>query len=281
MTNWTAVVIGLPEPETGPMVSRLPSYLHPVAGRPLVWHTVNALRAVGPEAPAARVVAAPEIPGDLFDGTGVEVLPHALDHLPEEQPARALEIDGTRIVAIHASASLDPENLRRLLAGDEGIWIGDSDDGAAAVRVTLDELDIMLRQSEPFSVASGTLDPSRRIGDTGGSFVVRSRSDLARAHLRTRDRLIRNLMEAGVTFILPETVAVDVDVRVGRDTVVYPGVVLEGQTTVGEETVIGPGCRIVDSWVGSGVELKGWNYISHTSVRNRAILEPYVRRGFD
>ena len=57
--------------------------------------------------------------------------------------------------------------------------------------------------------------------------------------------------------------------------------VLEGQTTVGEETVIGPGCRVIDSWVGSGVELKGWNYISHTSVRNRAILEPYTRRGFD
>jgi len=31
--------------------------------------------------------------------------------------------------------------------------------------------------------------------------------------------------------------------------------VLEGQTTIGEETVIGPGCRIIDSWVGSGVEL--------------------------
>ena len=55
----------------------------------------------------------------------------------------------------------------------------------------------------------------------------------------------------------------------------------EGQTTVGEETVIGPGCRIIDSWVGSGVELKGWNYISRTSVRNRAILEPNARRGFD
>jgi bifunctional UDP-N-acetylglucosamine pyrophosphorylase / glucosamine-1-phosphate N-acetyltransferase len=75
-------------------------------------------------------------------------------------------------------------------------------------------------------------------------------------------------------------VMVDVDVRIGRDTIVYPSVVLEGQTTIGDETVIGPGCRVIDSWIGSGVELKGWNYVAHTSVRNRAILEPYVRRGF-
>jgi hypothetical protein len=29
------------------------------------------------------------------------------------------------------------------------------------------------------------------------------------------------------------------------------------------------------------VELKGFNYVSHTSIRNRAILEPHVKRGFD
>jgi bifunctional UDP-N-acetylglucosamine pyrophosphorylase / glucosamine-1-phosphate N-acetyltransferase len=87
-------------------------------------------------------------------------------------------------------------------------------------------------------------------------------------------------MEGGTTFLLPESVMVDVDVRIGRDTIVYPSVVLEGQTTIGDETVIGPGCRVIDSWIGSGVELKGWNYVAHTSVRNRAILEPYVRRGF-
>ena len=81
--------------------------------------------------------------------------------------------------------------------------------------------------------------------------------------------------------MLPGSVLVDVDVRIGVDTVIYPGAVLEGDTTIGAETVVGPGCRIIDSWIGSGVELKGWNYVSHTSVRNRAILEPYVRRGFD
>ncbi len=88
-------------------------------------------------------------------------------------------------------------------------------------------------------------------------------------------------MAGGVTFLEPRSVLADVDVRIGPDTLVYPGVVLEGRTVIGSETVIGPGCRIIDSQVGSGVELKGWNYLVNTNIRNRAVLEPYVRRGYD
>jgi len=37
----------------------------------------------------------------------------------------------------------------------------------------------------------------------------------------------------------------------------------------------------VDASIGRGAELKGWNYVARTSIRNHAVLEPYVRRGFD
>jgi hypothetical protein len=110
---------------------------------------------------------------------------------------------------------------------------------------------------------------------------VRSRAALARASTALRDLTVARLMARGVTFLLPESVLVDVDVEIGRDTVVYPGVVIEGSTTIGAEAVIGPCSRIVASRIGSGAELKGFNYISHTSIRNRAILEAHVRRGYD
>ncbi len=112
-------------------------------------------------------------------------------------------------------------------------------------------------------------------------FAVRSRACLARASAAIRDRVVRRLMDEGVTFLLPETVLVDVGVSIGRDTVVYPGAVIEGDTTIGAEAVIGPCCRIVAARIGSGVELKGFNYLSHVTIRNRAILEAYVRRGYD
>ena len=81
--------------------------------------------------------------------------------------------------------------------------------------------------------------------------------------------------------MLPDTNWIDVDVVIGADTLLYPGVLLEGQTEVGNECVIGPHCRIVESRIGRGVEMKGWNYITHTSIRNHAVLDPYVRRGYD
>jgi len=139
----------------------------------------------------------------------------------------------------------------------------------------------LLRLPDPFAVPNGVLAAADRLSDSRDTSIVQNRAQLAATSDRIRRQIVRGHMAAGVTFLLPETVLVDVDVRIGRDSILYPGVVLEGSTTVGDETVIGPGCRIIDSWVGSGVELRGWNYISHTSIRNRAILEPYVRRGFD
>jgi bifunctional UDP-N-acetylglucosamine pyrophosphorylase/glucosamine-1-phosphate N-acetyltransferase len=88
-------------------------------------------------------------------------------------------------------------------------------------------------------------------------------------------------MLEGVTFLAPETTLVDAEVAIGPDTVIYPGVVIEGGTSIGRECVIGPFSRIVDAHVGRGVELKGWNYVVRTTVPNGSILDPYVQQGQD
>jgi bifunctional UDP-N-acetylglucosamine pyrophosphorylase/glucosamine-1-phosphate N-acetyltransferase len=88
-------------------------------------------------------------------------------------------------------------------------------------------------------------------------------------------------MREGVTFLSPETTLVDADVQIGPDTVIYPGVIIEGVSSVGRESVIGPFTRIADAHVGRGVELKGWNLIAHTTVPNGSIVPPYVRHGTD
>lgn len=280
MTQWAAVVVTRPEREDGPMVSRLPTFLHPVAGRPLIWHTVRSLASVAPPPSAVFITGPVELSADLFDGTGADV--RLLPSTPGEPIDAQIGLlhDGPTIV-VHASASVGQRSLLQLLSSDDGVWTGSTDFTAAAIRSGPEGPGDLLTLADPFSVASGHLDRRGRIPDPHGPFVVATREDLALVHRQVRDELVGSLMRSGTTFILPDSVMVDVDVRIGRDTIIYPGVVLEGQTTVGDETVIGPGCRIIDSWVGSGVELKGWNYIAHTSVRNRAILEPYVRRGFD
>src|SRR5881296_3365679 len=49
---------------------------------------------------------------------------------------------------------------------------------------------------------------------------VNTRAELAAAERILRDRVRGNLMEAGATFLEPETCFVDHEVRIGRDTVI-------------------------------------------------------------
>lgn len=283
MTRWLGIVLAPPAAESDAMVSRLPTVLHPIAGRPLVWHVAASVAAISPPPDRIVVVAEGDVPAELFADLPVEVDVVAA---PAEPERSRFESDlpwgeATHGLVVHAAASIPAEGLAPLTEREAGRWIADRDGGAVAAWLPAHLIGQLFRLNRPLSPPHGVFSEPDRLPTPEGVFLVRDREGLAVAGRRVRDRLVRQLMAGGATFLLPDSVLVDVDVRLGRDTVVYPGAVLEGQTTVGDETVIGPGCRIISSWVGSGVELKGWNYVAHTSLRNRAILEPYVRRGFD
>ena len=275
MEGWTAVAFALAAPGAGGLGSRLSKYLHPLAGRPLAWHTLQAVAHLAPPPRSVVLVGGPDLAPELFADLGVEVAVVAPEEAAAELAARLPA--GLPVLAVDAAAPIVGSTLQGLVDAASPALLEDPQGRPLAAWLPAQSAAVLaggmaaVREAVPAS--------ARRVDPDG--FVVASRAEMARASVRIRDRLVRALMDAGATFLLPDTVLVDVDVRIGRDTVVYPNVVLEGETTIGEETVIGPGCRIVDSWVGSGVELKGFNYLSHTSIRNRAILEPHVRRGFD
>ena len=123
--------------------------------------------------------------------------------------------------------------------------------------------------------------PSRtvRLADAVELLGINDRVQLTAAEAVLRDRVRRRLMLEGVTFLSPETTLVDDPVAIGPDTVIYPGVLIEGPSSIGEEVVIGPFSRIVDSHVGRGAELQGWNYLARTTVPKGAILPPYFHQG--
>jgi bifunctional N-acetylglucosamine-1-phosphate-uridyltransferase/glucosamine-1-phosphate-acetyltransferase GlmU-like protein len=279
MDRWTAFVLAL-ETSQEEMVSRLPACLHPVAGRPLVWHTVRQLAGLRPAPESVYLLTAFELDDALFSDVGIPVEVSLLttgERMRYSPPTAGRD----PVLVLDASSSVPQAALQRLTGAVHGAWLGDDSGGVAAARLRGDQAAELLRLAQPLRAPHGLLATESRLPTAEPVVCVRDRVRLALATRRVRDALVEGHQLAGVTFLLPETVIVDVDVRIGSDTVVYAGVTLEGQTTIGEETVLGPGCRVIDSWIGSGVELKGWNYVSHTSIRNRAILEPNVRRGFD
>ena len=70
---------------------------------------------------------------------------------------------------------------------------------------------------------------------------INDRRDLQEAQQKFNLRIQRQLMlENGVTILQPETVTIEPDVEIGRDTVIYPCTYLGAGTRIGKSCAIGP-----------------------------------------
>lgn len=89
------------------------------------------------------------------------------------------------------------------------------------------------------------------LDDMQEALGINDRIRQAEADTILRRRTIERLMLQGVTFLAPETTLVDDAVEIGRDTIIYPGCILEGNTVIGQNSQIGPSTRLTDCHIGS------------------------------
>ena len=108
-----------------------------------------------------------------------------------------------------------------------------------------DVLEILQKQGEKIWAVAAD--------DYESTLGINSRQQLAGAEKILRRRKNEQLMADGVTLMDPDTTYVDADVKVGRDTVIYPMTWLEGNTEIGEECEIGPSVRFQNVKAGSHV----------------------------
>src|SRR4029079_3587563 len=87
---------------------------------------------------------------------------------------------------------------------------------------------------------------------------INSRTELAEVSRLVRQNKNEELMAAGVTIVDPATTYIDPEVDVGPDTVIHPGVVLEGRTKVGAMCEIQAHVRITDSELGERVKINNF-----------------------
>lgn len=90
-------------------------------------------------------------------------------------------------------------------------------------------------------------------------------------------RIERNLeyLDAGVVFIDLKAVYIDEGVRIGKGTVIYPCVVLEGDVEIGENCTIGQNTRIKDSVIGNGTSIQS-SVILESKVGNETSVGPFA-----
>jgi len=101
------------------------------------------------------------------------------------------------------------------------------------------------------------------------------RKALARTEAKMRREILDRIMEAGVTVIDPASTYIDPRVRIGRDSTIYPGVILMGETKIGANCRIGPYTQITSSVVGEGSHVYFSN-LTGTTLGKRVEVGPYT-----
>jgi bifunctional UDP-N-acetylglucosamine pyrophosphorylase / glucosamine-1-phosphate N-acetyltransferase len=110
------------------------------------------------------------------------------------------------------------------------------------------------------------------IGSLEETIGINDRVQLAGAEQLYRRRILEQHMYAGVTIIDPATTYIDADVTIGSDTVILPGTMITGKTSIGAQCRIGPGTTIYQSTVGNSCVIRN-------SALEEAILEDEVNVG--
>jgi bifunctional UDP-N-acetylglucosamine pyrophosphorylase/glucosamine-1-phosphate N-acetyltransferase len=188
----------------------------------------------------------------LRDREKVVAIVEERDAFPEQRKIREI---GTSIYCFH-SRLLWPALEQVTDRNDQGEYY------------LTDVIGILSRQGHRVE-AYTTEDPAECLG-------VNDRKQLAHLAGLVRQKILDHLMVEGVTIIDPVTTYIDADVRIGQDTVIYPGVALEGKTVIGEGCVIGPGCQISGSRLGDRVILKAYCVISDSRIEEGATVGPFA-----
>ncbi len=92
---------------------------------------------------------------------------------------------------------------------------------------------------------------SMRISNYEETLGVNSKVQLHKATTIMRRRINYYHMESGVTMLDANQVYIGKDVEIGRDVTILPGTIIEGKSSVGEGSTIGPNAKIINSQIGS------------------------------
>ncbi len=112
---------------------------------------------------------------------------------------------------------------------------------------------------------------------------INDRVQLATAAALMRQRINDALMRSGVSLVDPKTTYIDAQVRIGQDTLVYPGVYLRGKTCIGNRCILEPGAMVTDCEIGDGVHIKAGSVLQESRVGDHTDVGPmaHLRPGTD
>lgn len=172
-------------------------------------------------------------------------------------PGRVVRGADGRIRRIVEAQDASPEELA-LEERNTGVYLFDAEllrEGLAALEPGNQQGELYLTDVVGFAVARGRRVEGVEIEDAEECLGINTRRELAEATRVLRRRILDRHMDEGVTLVDPETTYVDADVRIGRDSILEPGVVITGDSVLGEGVRVKAGCVIESSRLGNEVAI--------------------------
>jgi bifunctional UDP-N-acetylglucosamine pyrophosphorylase/glucosamine-1-phosphate N-acetyltransferase len=170
---------------------------------------------------------------------------------------RILRTQDREVIAIVEQADATPSQ-REIREVNAGIYAFDM----AALRAALSQLRSDNAQHELYLTdvvaivrQDGRIVHAKHVDDSALVAGVNDRVQLAEVGAELNRRIVAGHQRARVTIVDPATTWIDVDVTIGRDTVIQPGTQLLGATHIGEHCVIGPDTTLADMTVGKAASV--------------------------
>lgn len=115
-----------------------------------------------------------------------------------------------------------------------------------------------------------------RMKDASEISGINTRQELAIMEKLLQEKINRKWMESGVTLKDPQTIYIEDDVQIGRDTVIGPNTHLIGRTVIGERCRIDGNAYITDARLGNGVHLRFSVVLTDCRIDDDAIIGPFA-----
>ena len=126
------------------------------------------------------------------------------------------------------------------------------------------------------AVAEGRKVAGLKTSDSQECLGVNTREHLAGVEEAMRHRIRARWLSAGVTMLDARTTFIDDTVTIGMDTVLHPGVTLEGQTNIGPGCVIRSASRITNSVIGKAVTIQDSSVVDQAVIEDHATIGPFA-----
>jgi len=179
-----------------------------------------------------------------------------------------------------ADASPSQQAIREINAGVYAFDIAALRSALSRLRSDNAQRELYLTDVISIVRSDGHIVRARHVDDSMLVAGINDRMQLAELHAELNKRIVVAHQRAGVTIIDPATTWIDVDVSIGRDTVIHPGTQLLGATRIGGRCQIGPDTTLTDITVGDEATVVR-THGSSSLIGDGAVVGPftYLRPG--